>query len=214
MNHYFVYGIGFTAQLLFTARLLTQWILSEKAGRTLSPLIFWQLSVFASFLLMVYGILRDDLAIILSQSITYAIYIRNLHFHGHWKTIPFPFRIMAIIFPLIAAIWLAIGSGNNLYTVLNNPDISTALMAWGVLGQCVFTFRFVYQIFVAEKKHESVLPLGFWLLSICGSMMVLSYAVIRKDPVLFIGQLFGCIVYGRNILLIRRQTRLAKGGNR
>ena len=212
MNHYLVYGIGFTAQILFSARLLTQWILSERAGRTLSPLIFWQLSVFASFLLMVYGIMRDDLAIILSQSVTYAIYIRNLHFHGQWKTIPRPFRIMAIVFPILAAVWLACGSGNNLYTVLNNPDISTALMAWGLLGQCVFTFRFIYQLFIAEKRQESILPLGFWLLSISGSLMVLSYAVIRRDPVLFIGQLFGCVVYGRNILLIRRQTRLTGKG--
>jgi lipid-A-disaccharide synthase-like uncharacterized protein len=81
-------------------------------------------------------------------------------------------------------------------------------MTWGLLGQCVFTFRFIYQLIVAEKRHESILPLGFWLLSISGSLMVLSYAVIRRDPVLFIGQLFGCVVYGRNILLIRRQGRV------
>jgi lipid-A-disaccharide synthase-like uncharacterized protein len=35
--------------------------------------------------------------------------------------------------------------------------------------------------------------------------MVLSYAIFRKDPVLFVGQLFGLIVYSRNIFLGLRQ---------
>ena len=82
MNQYLVFSIGFLAQILFSARQLTQWIASEKAGRILSPLLFWQLSILASFLLMVYGILRNDLVIILGQIITYGVYIRNLHYHG------------------------------------------------------------------------------------------------------------------------------------
>ncbi|HFQ79900.1 MAG TPA: lauroyl acyltransferase, partial [Desulfobacterales bacterium] len=57
MNQYFVYGVGFLAQLLFSARLLVQWLFSERAGRVMSPLLFWQLSIVASFILMVYGIL-------------------------------------------------------------------------------------------------------------------------------------------------------------
>ena len=64
MNQYVIFSIGFLSQILFSARLLVQWISSEKAGRILSPLLFWQLSIFASFLMMVYGILRNDLAII------------------------------------------------------------------------------------------------------------------------------------------------------
>jgi len=210
MNHYVTYGIGYSAQVLFSARLLVQWILSEKAGRALSPLLFWQLSAFASFLLMVYGILRNDLAIVLSQSLTYGIYIRNLHFHDYWRKILWPFRAMAIIFPMLAAGWLVVGSSNNLVTVLNNPDISASLMTWGLLGQFVFNFRFVYQLLIAEKNKASVLPLGFWLLSIIGSLMVLSYAVFRRDPVLLIGQLFGFIVYSRNIFFFFRQARLTR----
>ncbi|HBG19411.1 MAG TPA: lauroyl acyltransferase, partial [Desulfobulbaceae bacterium] len=60
--------------------------------------------------------------------------------------------------------------------------------------QFVFTFRFIIQWFYTEKVEESVLPIGFWIFSIIGSVMVLSYAVIRKDPVLFVGQLFGFVV--------------------
>ncbi|MEE4137121.1 MAG: lipid-A-disaccharide synthase N-terminal domain-containing protein, partial [Desulforhopalus sp.] len=61
-------------------------------------------------------------------------------------------------------------------------------MFWGIAGQLVFTFRFVYQWLYSERRHESLLPIGFWAISITGSAMVLSYAVIRRDPVLLVGQ--------------------------
>jgi lipid-A-disaccharide synthase-like uncharacterized protein len=206
MKGQLIYGVGFLAQTMFSARLLVQWLLSEKAGRSLSPLIFWQLSIVASFLLMVYGILRDDLAIILSQSITFAVYIRNLHFHGYWRNIPHSFRVLSIVFPFWAVLWLSLGTTNNLFTILHNPEIPFSLMLWGLFGQSVFTCRFIYQILVTEKSKISVLPLGFWLLSLSGSLLVLSYALVRRDPVLIVGQLFGFIVYGRNIILCCRKS--------
>jgi lipid-A-disaccharide synthase-like uncharacterized protein len=60
----------------------------------------------------------------------------------------------------------------------------------------------------SEKRKQSLLPIGFWIISIIGSAMLLSYAILRKDPVLFIGQLFGIFVYSRNILLGLRHSRL------
>jgi lipid-A-disaccharide synthase-like uncharacterized protein len=201
MNQYLVFSIGFLAQILFSARQITQWIASEKAGRVLSPLLFWQLSILASFLLMVYGILRHDLVIILGQIITYGVYIRNLHYHGFWIKIPRPVRILAVLFPGLATFWLLTGETYNIHDLFNNKEISSALMVWGVIGQCIFTFRFVYQLLYSEKRQQSILPIGFWIISITGSIMVLSYAIFRKDPVLFVGQLFGTVVYSRNILL-------------
>ena len=207
MNQYLVFSIGFLAQILFSARQLTQWIASEKAGRILSPLLFWQLSILASFLLMVYGILRNDLAIILGQIITYGVYIRNLHYHGFWKKIPLPVRILVFVFPGLAICWLLTGETYNFNKLFANKDISSSLMVWGVIGQCVFTFRFIYQWIYSEKRQQSVLPIGFWIISITGSIMVLSYAIIRKDPVLFTGQLFGVVVYSRNIFLGLRKNQ-------
>jgi len=201
MNQYLIFSIGFLSQILFSARLLVQWISSEKAGRVLSPLLFWQFSILASFLMMIYGILRNDLAIIFGQSITYGVYIRNLHFQGFWEKIPRPIRIAAILFPLLAVIWLTTGDKYNFRTIVTNEDIPFLLMVWGVTSQFIFTFRFVFQWIYMEKRKESLLPIGFWLISFAGSMMVLSYAIIRKDPVLFVGQIFGFVVYSRNILL-------------
>ncbi len=209
MNLYVVFSIGFLSQILFAARLLVQWINSEKANRIVSPLLFWQLSIVASFLMMIYGILRNDPAILLGQFITYAVYIRNLHYHGFWKKIPSPVRVMAVVFPLLAITWLLYGEQYNIRTIVSNEDISPFLMVWGVASQFVFTFRFVYQWIYTEKRRQSVLPIGFWLISFIGSMMVLSYAVIRKDPVLFIGQIFGFIVYIRNIIIWIKSRRQA-----
>ena len=208
MNHYFVYAVGFLAQILFSARLLIQWIYSEKAGRVISPLLFWQCSIAASLLMIAYGILRHDLAIILGQAITYGVYIRNLHFHGFWKKIPRIIRIFALIFPIFAVIWLQIGETHNFQKIIGNKDIPPALMIWGLAGQFVFTFRFIVQWYSAEKLKESILPIGFWVFSIIGSVMVLSYAIIRRDPVLFVGQLFGFVVYFRNTRLWFRQRNL------
>ena len=207
MNQYFVFSIGFLAQLFFSARLLVQWISSEKAGKVLSPLLFWQFSILASFLMMIYGVLRNDLAIIFGQSITYGVYIRNLHFQGFWHKIPRLIRISATIFPILAIIWLVGGDKYNFRTIITNEDISPLLMVWGLASQFVFTFRFIFQWIYTENKKESLLPIGFWLISFTGSMMVLSYAIIRKDPVLFIGQVFGFVVYSRNILLWLRHKK-------
>ncbi len=207
MNQYLVFSIGFLAQILFSARQITQWIASEKAGRILSPLLFWQLSILASFLLMVYGILRNDLVIILGQVITYGVYIRNLYYFGFWEKVPGPVRILVFVFPGLAICWLLTGETYNIHKLFANKDISSSLLLWGVVGQCVFTFRFIYQWLYSERRQQSMLPIGFWIISITGSIMLLSYAIFRKDPVLLVGQLFGVVVYSRNILLGLRHSR-------
>lgn len=75
----------------------------------------------------------------------------------------------------------------------------------GMIGQGVFFMRFVIQWIVSEKKRESVIPVEFWYLSIVGSLIVLAYAVYRKDPVFILGQCVGFIVYTRNLYLIYRK---------
>ena len=74
-----MYAIGFLAQAFFSARILFQWILSERAKKVLSPSIFWILSILGSYLLVIYGWMRNDFSILLGQFISYYIYIWNLH---------------------------------------------------------------------------------------------------------------------------------------
>ncbi|AGN81970.1 MULTISPECIES: lipid-A-disaccharide synthase N-terminal domain-containing protein [Pseudomonas] len=74
----------------------------------------------------------------------------------------------------------------------------------GFAGQAVFTGRFVLQWLYSEFKRRSVIPVGFWYLSMLGSALLLTYAIYRQDPVFIIGQSFGFLVYLRNLQLIAR----------
>ncbi|MBH3411412.1 MULTISPECIES: lipid-A-disaccharide synthase N-terminal domain-containing protein [Pseudomonas] len=74
----------------------------------------------------------------------------------------------------------------------------------GFAGQVVFTGRFVLQWLYSEFKKRSVIPVGFWYLSMLGSALLLVYAIYREDPVFIIGQSFGLVVYLRNLQLIAR----------
>lgn len=80
----------------------------------------------------------------------------------------------------------------------------TLWLVVGFAGQAVFTGRFVLQWLYSEFKRRSVIPVGFWYLSMLGSALLLTYAIYRQDPVFIIGQSFGFLVYLRNLQLIAR----------
>jgi len=206
MSNWIIYSIGFLAQLIFSGRLILQWILSEKSKKVLTPSLFWKLSLFASFLLFVYGYLREDFSIMLGQALTYFIYIRNLQLMGEWKKAPKFLRFFLWIFPLLIVIYYFNNNTYDLAKLLKNEDIPFWLLSLGIVAQTIFAFRFVYQWIYSEKNKESILPYGFWLLSFIGSIMILIYAVLRKDPVLLIGHLMGSIIYFRNLVLLKREN--------
>lgn len=202
-----IYSLGLVAQVLFSSRILVQWIKSERAGRVLSPTSFWTFSILASFLLMLYGMLRNDLVIIAGQVISYFIYLRNLHFKNVWQELPWWIRWPSVVFPMTSIAWLLFGDIYSLSYIWQHSKISGVLVAWGGAGQVIFTLRFVYQWYYSEKVQESVLPNGFWVISLVGSLMIILYAVLRLDPVIFIGQLFGIIAYSRNLMIGLRQQK-------
>jgi lipid-A-disaccharide synthase-like uncharacterized protein len=70
--------IGFTAQAMFSARFLVQWIASERAGESVVPLAFWYLSIAGGLLLLCYAIWRQDPVFIVGQSAGAFVYTRNL----------------------------------------------------------------------------------------------------------------------------------------
>ncbi len=204
MSSWQVYTIGFTAQILFSGRLLLQWIASEKQQKVLTPANFWKISLFASFLLFVYGYLRSDFSIMLGQALTYFIYIRNMQLQGEWSKMSRWLQIFLYLFPVLLFIY---SYNNNTYDVQKlfyNENIPLWLLLLGSLAQVIFTLRFVYQWVYSERIRESVLPMGFWLLSFAGAVLILIYAILRKDPVLFIGHMVGSVIYVRNMVLIRR----------
>lgn len=71
----------------------------------------------------------------------------------------------------------------------------------------MFTLRFVYQFIFSHRRHVSVLPRGFWIISLAGSGMIITYGIIRLDAVLIIGQAFGFVTYIRNLILGSGKTQ-------
>lgn len=203
MSSWQIYAVGLIAQLLFSGRLLFQWIISEKHKKVLTPSLFWKLSLFASFLLFVYGYLREDFAIMLGQAITYFIYIRNLQLQGEWQKAPLVLRIFLYIFPLLIVLYSYNNNSYDIEKLFYNEAIPLWLLLLGSAAQIVFNLRFFYQWIYSERKKKSSLPLGFWVLSLIGALLILVYAILREDPVLFIGHITGCFIYIRNIILSR-----------
>jgi lipid-A-disaccharide synthase-like uncharacterized protein len=76
--------------------------------------------------------------------------------------------------------------------------------ALGLAGQAVFFSRFLVQWIASERAGRSTIPRAFWWLSLTGAMLLLAYAIHRKDPVFVLGQAFGWVVYVRNLVLLRR----------
>ena len=85
---------------------------------------------------------------------------------------------------------------------LSHSTAEIIFLIIGFLGQGLFASRFVVQWIHSEKKGESHIPIIFWYLSIFGGIGLLTYAISRKDPVIITGQLFGILIYVRNLLLI------------
>jgi lipid-A-disaccharide synthase-like uncharacterized protein len=201
-----LYGLGFFAQSLFGARILVQWIKSEREGRVVSPTIFWILSLMASFLFLIYGLLRHDIVILLGQTISFYIYIRNLQLKGFWKNIPVALRWLITPMPFVLFLWIGLTDPQSFQTILNKSDFSDRIIIIGTIGQLLLNFRYLYQWYYSEKANESLLPLGFWLISAMASVLVVFYALQRLDPVLLVSQSMGFVAYSRNIYLcfIRR----------
>ncbi len=74
----------------------------------------------------------------------------------------------------------------------------------GFAGQALFSARFVVQWWASERARRSVVPRAFWILSLLGSLVLLSYAIHRQDPVFIVGQSMGFLIYLRNLQLLRQ----------
>ena len=80
-------------------------------------------------------------------------------------------------------------------------------VALGIVAQLLFTMRFLVQWIASERAGHSVIPLAFWIFSIFGGVLLLVYALYRKDAVFIAGQAFGVFVYLRNLYFVLRDRR-------
>ncbi|AEV38023.1 putative conserved protein, lipid A biosynthesis N-terminal region protein [Pseudovibrio sp. FO-BEG1] len=78
---------------------------------------------------------------------------------------------------------------------------------WGFVAQFMFMMRFMIQWIASERVGRSIVPVAFWFFSIGGGSLLLTYAIVKKDPVFIAGQGLGLIIYFRNLWLIYKEKR-------
>ena len=84
-----------------------------------------------------------------------------------------------------------------------------AWIALGFAAQGLFFMRFMVQWVASERAGRSVVPHAFWLFSVGGGVLLLIYAIHRRDPVIIAGQALGLLIYSRNLHFIRRERSSA-----
>jgi lipid-A-disaccharide synthase-like uncharacterized protein len=75
-------------------------------------------------------------------------------------------------------------------------------LAFGLVAQLFFTARFLVQWISSERAGKSVVPMAFWFFSMGGGLMTLVYGIVKREPVIIVGQAMATIIYIRNIMLI------------
>jgi lipid-A-disaccharide synthase-like uncharacterized protein len=75
-------------------------------------------------------------------------------------------------------------------------------LAFGLIAQLFFAARFLVQWIASERAGKSVIPMAFWFFSVGGGLLTLVYGVVKREPIIILGQALSTIIYLRNIMLI------------
>jgi lipid-A-disaccharide synthase-like uncharacterized protein len=79
------------------------------------------------------------------------------------------------------------------------------LVLFGLIGNAIFSMRFLVQWIASERKGESVIPVSFWYWSIAGSVIMCLYFIFQRDPVGILAYLPNSFIYFRNLRLVRKK---------
>src|ERR1700755_1474868 len=75
-------------------------------------------------------------------------------------------------------------------------------LAFGLVAQLFFTARFLVQWIASGRAGNSVVPVAFWFCSMGGGVSTVVYGIVKREPVIILGQALATIIYVRNIMLI------------
>ena len=158
--------LAWIGQACFFARFLVQWIASERAGESIAPRAFWWMSVAGALLLIGYSLHRTEPIFLVGYLVTLAIYLRNLWMmhRGRAALSPLPAAALALL------AWVVLVA----YGLTDLQTAAAGSRAWLVVGavaQTLWSSRFLVQWIASEKAENSVIPVGFWFLSIAGGLI-------------------------------------------
>lgn len=80
-------------------------------------------------------------------------------------------------------------------------------LVFGIVAQVLFAMRFVVQWVASERAGRSVIPVAFWFFSMAGGLLTLVYGVVKREPIIILGQVLSVFIYVRNLRLIVRERR-------
>lgn len=194
-------AIGVAGTACFFTRMLLQWLLSEKEGRSLVPKGFWALSLAGALLLGAYTIHESQWILAAGHGVNGVLYVRNLAMKPDSRTIPLP---LATLLGLLAAAGLVWASSHT------SNDAGRSWVALAAVGQAVWSTRFVIQWWNAERLGRAELGPLFWIWSLVGNGLLLAYTLVLGDWVLVLGYLLGPFMQVRNLCLHWREAKAAK----
>ena len=84
-------------------------------------------------------------------------------------------------------------------------------LVFGIVAQLLFAMRFVVQWIASEKAGRSVMPMAFWFFSMGGGLLTLIYGLVKREPIIILGQVLSVFIYVRNLQLILKDRRRARG---
>ena len=80
-------------------------------------------------------------------------------------------------------------------------------LVFGIVAQFLFAMRFIVQWIASEKAGKSVMPIAFWFFSMAGGLLTLIYGLVKREPIIILGQALSIFIYIRNLQLIIKDSR-------
>jgi len=190
--------IAWLGNVAFFSRFFVQWLASERAKKSVAPTSFWWLSLCGSLCLGAYTYQVGEPVLLAGHVLNGALFARNLHLSLRPKQqAPAPHPALAVLALAMTAgvIWLSLGKARG--------DLSETpgWLAVSVLGQSIWSSRFVLQWWRSEATGKSHFPVLFWWISLFGNGLLLAYTSHLGDPALIAGYLPGPLVQARNLML-------------
>lgn len=197
-------ALAWIGQAGFFSRFLIQWLHSERSGKPEAPVLFWWISLGASICLGSYLIYTGEPVLFAGLAINSTIYVRNLWIAHRTDSRGLSGKRLAVLGTVAVLFLFALGVQKAQGKATN----SNAWLACAILGQGIWSSRFVVQWWYTERKGMSHFPPTFWWLSLAGNSLLLAYTIQTGDPKLIVGYVMGPVVQIRNLVLHARNEKM------
>lgn len=222
-----LYPLGFLANLLFALRFFLQWMNSEKKSQSHFTLSFWSISLWGSFLMGVHSFIQLQYPVCIVQACNVILCWRNRQLMLFAKNQLMSFsQVCKFLGLVLGGITLAFISVSLLsegklewmrvpdFIELKKVQVSLAWNIVGFLGTFLFASRFWVHWWRSEENASTALNSHFWIISLVGSVLALSYFIHIFDLVNIIGYSAGTIPYIRNLMLMKKSPMTVSDSSR